>query len=316
MTTLQPPAPDYTDRDFASINRRLELLYIALFPQWTDYNRSNFGVILKEGMSWVGDVLAYYLDGQAREARWGSAQQRKSMISHAKLINYVLDGASAATVEETVTITRTVSPGGDVTIPQGTFFSTKEVVNPKRFQSLTDIIWSSGVSGAKTVDVENSETQQDLYTATGEENEEFILSQIPFLDDSQSLTIDGHTWTEVEYFLDSGPTDKHYKILVDENDRATIRLGDGNNGATASSGGSVQIDYKTGGGENGNVEADTITKFEPGSWTDSLGNPVKVEVTNVLAADGGADRRSNLQSLCARHHRAKTAAENAARGRA
>lgn len=292
MTTLQPPAPDYTDRDFASINKRLELLLMALFTQWTDFNRSNFGVILKEGMSWVGDVLSYYLDGQARESRWGSAQQRKSIISGAKLINYVLDGASAATAEETVTITRTVSPGGTVTIPQGTFFSTKEIVNPQRFQSLADLIWSSGVSGAKTVDVENSETQQDLATATGEENEEFILSQIPFLDDSQSLTIDGNPWSEVDHFLDSGPTDRHYKILVDENDRATIRLGDGNNGATASAGAAVQIDYKTGGGRDGIVEAGSISKFEPGSWTDSLGNPVKVEATNVLASDGGTNRET------------------------
>jgi len=291
MTTIPSP-PDYTDKDFASIRQRIITHLVALFPRWTDYNRSNFGTVLIEAFAYVGDILAYYQDAQARETRWSTAVRRASIISLARLINYTLDGAVAATVDMDVTITRPVSPGGQVTIPIGTFVKTAELIDPVRFQVVTaDLVIAPGDT-AGIMTVENSETHEDVFEARGENGEEFTLSQVPFLDDSDVMTIDALAWTRVDSFLDSDPTDRHYVVLVDENDRATFRTGDGINGAVPPAGGTVLVSYKTGGGDDGNVEAGTITKFEPGSWTDSLGNPVVVTVTNPLAASGGYDRET------------------------
>lgn len=295
MTTIPSP-PDYTDRDFASIRQRIITHLAALFPQWTDFNRSNFGTILIEAFSYVGDILAFYQDAQARETRWSTATRRASIISLSRLINYSLDGASAATVSLDVTLTRTVTPGGTVTIPIGTFCKTEELIDPVRFQVITsDLVLGPGVN-AGTMTVENSETFEDTAEARGEDGEEFTLSQTPFLDDSETITIDALSWTRVDTFLDSGPTDRHYVVLVDETDRATIRTGDGVNGAVPPSGGVFLATYKTGGGDSGNVESGTLTKFEPGTWSDSLGNPVLVTVNNPLAASGGSDRETVAQA--------------------
>lgn len=295
MTTIPSP-PDYTDKDFAAIRQRIITHLQALFPQWTDYNRANFGTVLLEAFAYVGDILTFYQDNQARETKWSTAVRRSSIISLARLINYTLDGASAATVDVGVTLSRQVNPGGTVTIPIGTYVKTAEIVSPLRFQVVTaDLVIAPGAS-VGTMTVEHSESQEDAFVAEGEDGEEFTLSQVPFLDGSETLTIDALGWTRVDSFLDSGPTDRHYMVLVDEADRATLRTGDGTNGAVPPASGAVLVQYKTGGGEDGNVEAGTIVKFEPGSWSDSLGNPVTVSVTNPLAASGGADRETVAQA--------------------
>jgi hypothetical protein len=78
-------------------------------------------------------------------------------------------------------------------------------------------------------------------------------------------------------------------VLVDQNDRATIRFGNGASGAPPT--GTVQVTYKTGGGAGGNVDAGRLVVLE-GAFTDVHGHPVQVSVTNADPASGGTDRQS------------------------
>lgn len=287
MTILPSPA-DYTDKDFAALNRRLELLIQQVFPAWTDYNRSSFGNILKECFCFAMDVLTFYQDQQAAETRWSTATLRSSIIELAKLINYSLSGATAATADVIFAIPNPLP--GDVTIPIGTVVRTRGA-SPIRFQTMAATTITSGNTSSAAVSVEQSEAQEDTYTATGEKSEEFVLSQTPFLDDSETVVIGGDTWTKVDNFLDSTSTSKHYIILVDEEDQATVRTGDGTLGAVPALGAAVTISYTTGGGTQGNVEANTIVQVE-GSFSDSLGNSTSITADNAAAATGGVARES------------------------
>lgn len=286
--SLLPSAADYTDKDFASMNRRLELLLQQVFPAWTDFNRSSFGNILKECFCFAMDVLTFYQDQQAAETRWSTATLRSSIIELATLINYTLDGATAATADVIFSIPNPLP--GDVPIPIGTVVRTRGA-SPIRFQTLAATTITSGNTTSAAVSVEQSEAQDDTYTATGEKSEEFVLSQTPFLDGSEVVVIAGDTWTKVDNFLDSTATDKHYIVLVDEEDQATIRAGDGTLGAVPALGAAVAVDYKTGGGTTGNVEANTIVQVE-GSFSDSLGNSTSITSDNAAAATGGVARES------------------------
>ena len=120
-----------------------------------------------------------------------------------------------------------------------------------RFQTLAEGTIVAGNLTSNVVSAENSESHSDPFTAEGDSNEDFILTQIPFLDGSQEVNIASTIWTQVSDFLDSGPTDTHYLVRVDDNDQATIRTGDGTNGAIPSPGASVSVSYKIGGGEAG-----------------------------------------------------------------
>ena len=97
-------ATDYTDKDFDSLRVRLQSLVRSVFPDWTDFGVASFGNILLELYAFIGDVLAFYLDNQARESRLLTATQRKNLIALTKLIGFRPSGARAATADVVFTL--------------------------------------------------------------------------------------------------------------------------------------------------------------------------------------------------------------------
>ena len=141
---LLAQATDYTDKDFDSLRLRLQSLVRSVFPDWTDFNVANFGNILLELYAFVGDVLTFYQDNQARESRLLTATQRKNLIALTKLLGFRPAGARAATVEEVFTLAAT--PAADVLLPRGTQVRTASVTEPVSFQLLGDVVIPAGAS--------------------------------------------------------------------------------------------------------------------------------------------------------------------------
>lgn len=287
--SVLPANLDYSDKDFASIRTRLFALISSVFPTWTDQNVADFGTILLELFSWVGDVLGFYQDNNARESRLVTATQRKNILNLAKMLNYTAHGATAATAVETFTLATV--PIGDVVIPKGTKISTANITAPIDFQLLADLTIPSGTSPpTATATIENSEYESDTFSSTGLPDQIFQLSFTPFLEDSAIVTATDGAYTEVDNFLDSGPSDKHFVVSINQNGVASILFGDGINGTIPSA--SIAVGYKTGGGASGQVEPNTIVSLA-GSFTDNLGNTVSITATNAAKSDGGTDAETN-----------------------
>ncbi len=290
MSGIQPSA-DYTDRDFDSIRLRLQALIRSAFPTWTDFNVTNFGNILLDLFSFVLDVLGFYQENQAGEAFIATATQRKNVIALAKLLGFSPSGAHAASAN--VAISLAAPPTADVILPAGSTCRTAEITDPIVFQLLSEVVFTAGMNPPiVNVDVENSISIEELFPSTALANQEIVLSSTPFLDASAVVTAANGGYTIVTDFLASEPGDRHFTIVVDNNDRATLRFGNGINGAIPL--GSITVDYRTGGGDAANVEPNTITTFD-GVWTDAQGNPVIVSVTNPLKASGGSPRATTEQ---------------------
>lgn len=288
MMSILPKNTDYSDRDFESLLRREQNLVRSVFPDWTDFNTASFGNILLELFAFVGENLSFYQDAQARESRIVTATQRKNVIALAKLLGYKLPGARAATAD--VVFQLAAAPAADVTIPAGTIVRTQEVTDPVRFQLLHAVTISTGAEPPMAVGtVEHSEMHDELFSSTGLAHQAFPLTFTPFLDGSAEITAGNGTFSEVESFLDSGPGDRHFLVLVDQNDRATVRFGDGLQGTIPT--GTIRVRYKTGGGPQGNVDAERIVVLE-GNFADAFGNPVDVSVKNPSPARGGVPRQS------------------------
>jgi len=290
MTLPLPAPPDYTDLDFTAVRQRLATLIVAAFPEWSDTERSRFENVILDAFAYMMDILAFYFDQRARETRWGTATMRYAMIELARLIGYDLDTRAAATCDVVFSIT--TATAGNTTIPAGTTIRTLGTADVVRFQSQAVAVIPGGLLVAPSVVCEHSIAQSESFTATGEAGEEYILAFKPFLDASDTVTIAAVGWTRVSHFLDSGPADTHYTVRVDENDVATVKLGDGVNGATAAPGAAVVIAYKTGGGDEGNVDAHALAKVEGGPFYDALGNRVTLNCDNAAAAAGGEERES------------------------
>jgi len=278
---------DYTDRDFDALRARLIALARSAFPQWTDFELASFGNVLIEMFAFVGDVLAHYQDGQARETRLTTATQRRSVIALAKMLGYRLPGASAATAR--ISFRALTPPRAGVRIPAGTVVRTQEVVDPVRFVLLDAVHIPAGSTAAVLVDAEQARWHERLVQATGEPALEVYLEQTPYLDGSLRIEQNGNSWREVESFLGSAALDRHFVVDVDERDRARVRFGDGVAGAVPA--GSLRFFYKTGGGPEGNVEAERLTVLER-AVIDEMGYPVRLQVHNPEPASGGTSRQS------------------------
>lgn len=114
-----------------------------------------------------------------------------------------------------------------------------------------------------------------LGSSTGLANQEFETSKDHFIDGSMTITVDGEEWTQVDNFLGSAPSDKHYRVERGENDRAFVFFGDGTAGRIPAIGvNNVKAEYRYGAENDGNVGAQTVTVDKTGlSFVNKVFNP-------------------------------------------
>jgi uncharacterized phage protein gp47/JayE len=284
--SLLPVSLDMTDRDFDSLQQRLVALVRSVFPDWTDFAVASFGNVLLEMYAFVGDVLGFYIDSQARESRLSTATQRKNVIALARMLGYKLHGARAATAEVVFSLSRPASAA--VRIASGSVIRTREVTQPVKFQLLADVVLPEGAISASGI-VEHSKTYTQAFDTRGLANLDILLDHTPFLDGSAVVSAANGLYLEQDSLLGSGPNDRHFLVLVDQNERAALRFGNGASGSPPS--GTLTVTYKTGGGSSGNVDADRLVVLE-GAFIDAHGRAVSLSVTNPWAATGGGERQS------------------------
>ena len=282
---------DYTDKDFDALRTRLFNLISSVFPSWTARQIANFGNLLIEMYAFVGDVLCKYQDNQAIESRWSKATQRKNLIALGKLIGYEPSTATASQVDVTISIAQAVATA-DTPFEAGTVVRTKSTISPVEFRLLERAVIPAGSTSITDVTAENSEPQEDVFVSSGVPNLSFILPSTPYIDNSSVITAGNGVYEEVDNFLDSTSTDLHYTVTVDQNDKATIRFGDGINGTIPV--GTITAQYKTGGGTSGIVEAGTVTIIE-GTFQAEDGTVVQASVTNPNASTSATDRETVSQ---------------------
>lgn len=293
MATIPAPV-DYTNLDFASLRARLYALYESAFPdrELDSDEVALLDAVMLECFAWVGDVLVYKLDANVRESFLAWLTQRRSALALSRQYGYVPRTPGAATVD--VTFTLAASPAQDVTIPAGTVVRTKAVASPVRFQTLEEVVIAAAADPPEaTVTVEQSTSHSEAVTANGARDFQHRLRYAPYLADSLAVVAGNGAYTVVDSMVESDPSDRHLKVIVDEQDRATLQFGDGVVGAPPQ--GTVAISYKTGGGAVGNVEAGAIQVIEA-TIKDAGGVTQSVTVTQPLKASGGGPRES-LESI-------------------
>jgi hypothetical protein len=102
-----------------------------------------------------------------------------------------------------------------------------------------------------------------------------------------NLSVAGETWTQVASLKDSGPSDAHYQVRIDEDGHARIQFGDGRHGRRLPSGGNnVRVSFRQGSGAAGNSEPGLLNKLaKPHPLIEALAQP--------LPSGGGADREGH-----------------------
>lgn len=306
-------AVDYMARDYDSLLKSMRGLIPAKLPEWRDYeSEADFGNVLLELFAHMGDILSYYQDRVANESFLTTAQTRRSIIHHLRLIGYRLATAAPASVNLRLTVPAACNE--IVTIRRGDAFATKSRKDAPsvRFEYAreTDLtvdcsalpVNAAGRKAFDSIPVEEGRlvSGEILGESDGTPNQRYTLGHTGLIlrslgpgqtvhRDVTVLTELGgaiEAWTLQEHlsFSRSGQTD--YMLEIDEHDRATVMFGDGVFGAIPPAGAQIRAAYRVGGGARGNVPAGAISTIVEAPELSLLG----AQVANPLPATGGAER--------------------------
>lgn len=112
--------------------------------------------------------------------------------------------------------------------------------------------------------------------------QEISLPDINILEDTITLLINSATWTRVDTFINSGPTDRHFILIYNTDNSSYVRFGDGTFGAIPPAF-DITATYAVGGGANSNISSfNKINTY--------AGNNENVEgVSNRTEFTGGGD---------------------------
>lgn len=115
---------DYMARDYDSLLASMQALVPTKLPEWkTSESEADFGRVLLELFAHMGDLLSYYQDRAVNESFLSTAQTRRSIIQHLRLIGYTL--ATAAPASTGLTLTFPEACDDLITIQKGDAFATK-----------------------------------------------------------------------------------------------------------------------------------------------------------------------------------------------
>lgn len=88
---------NYTSRDFNSIKNDLVEYTKRYYPDtYKDFNKSSFGSLVTDMVSYVGDIMSFYLDYQANESFLVTAIERRNAINNARALGYKFKNSPSA----------------------------------------------------------------------------------------------------------------------------------------------------------------------------------------------------------------------------
>jgi predicted phage baseplate assembly protein len=123
--TANIPPIDYLAKDFLSFRQALLDFSALRYPQWQERSEADFGMMFLEALAASADDLSYTQDRIAAEATLATATQRRSVVRHARLVDYEPTPATAACVLLQFEVARGVTSIRDgqgvlASVPDGT----------------------------------------------------------------------------------------------------------------------------------------------------------------------------------------------------
>jgi hypothetical protein len=82
------PPIDYLAKDALSFRKALSDFSALRYPEWRERSEADFGMMALEALSSLADDLSYTQDRVAAEATLDTATQRRSLVRHARLVDY------------------------------------------------------------------------------------------------------------------------------------------------------------------------------------------------------------------------------------
>ncbi len=278
---LQNPWIQYIDRSYQQIKAAVLSKVAVLIPEMTDQTEGNIFVKMISIWSGIAEMIGYYVDVNARESFLFTARRFKSAIKHARANSYRVKGGTAASVDYKFSIQQVA--GSDITFPANTEVGTTD--NISFFTtSLVKILAGQLFVNVPVVQKQTT-TGTIIATSDGTPDQEYELPE-GVADGSVACIIQSIQWEPEDAFTFSVGSSRHFIAGINENQRMSIRFGDGVNGLIPPAGAQIILNYGITQGALGNVGSNTITEIVS---IITLPPGVVLSGANALGASGGSD---------------------------
>jgi hypothetical protein len=270
----QLPAIDYTAWDYPAIKRMLYRIARNMFgDKYNNFVESDFGVVALEYLAAHADSVSFKTDYAVNEAIFLTAALPKNIKRHARSRGYRPRPRMPAYYDMAVTVPQAYSV--DIIIQSGFLIQNNVGIdgNIIAFQVYVadengnpiedeDIILPAGsTSNTNIVGIEG-ETRAVQIEGTGQPFQTISLSEQDVLPNSIRVFVDNTRWSEVETLYNQGPKQVYRVDVNDRDDRYFVVGGDGSSGLAFPEGSRVEVVYRVGGGDRGNVPSGFINITE------------------------------------------------------
>lgn len=308
---------DFAATDFGTLrDALLSYLQAAYANDYQNITESDFGVMFVELVAYMGAIMSFKADALANENFISTAKNRRNVRKLLELIGVRMKGPTSAggqarlildtaaianpTIagESRVVTLNSLQDGGQVTYTLYPVYDGKILSIGSNTTDLElllsdsqentegesgNIVWDNLalLEGSLVEEVGNFNTTEVFKTIT--------LNQGPVIENSAQIFITASdslsgTYSQVDnIFTASGPTDKIFEVIYDEEYNGLVRFGDGTAGASPPNSSSYRVLYRVGGGTRGNLLGAVINS------PIATKNSGPATVTNTTVITGGAD---------------------------
>ena len=252
---LSPMNTELTSADFSSMLDEVfksNGLAERYFPEWQDRSKSDFGRFLVELFALFSDKDFFYINHYSREAFVGVADLYRSVFHKALQQGF----NPPSNVSATGDVELIFSPGSEEFVPRGSIILGIDSVSSLVYTNEEFTIPASTIDQNITVSFSHGKLGREQLFFDGYS----LVIDIPnIVTNSIQLTIAGTTWEETDSFINGNSSSKHFMVFYDEEGKAEILFGKKDElGSVPEEGVLCDIEFLTGGGYIGDIEADTI----------------------------------------------------------
>jgi len=275
----------FIDYNFETLVKRLQER-LRKKETWKDMYESSTGQMLIELFAYVGEMVLYYLERRAEECYLDTAKLKSSVLNLVKLINY--KPRRKVSAKGYVRFYLDTAYSKNIYIPR---YTVVETADGTKYLTVKDTVLLKGQT-SMDVEVVQGELVERTMTGSGQEYQEYVIDEVDVEDESLWVYVDGILWEQVDSFILSEPTDRHYTVVPQYDGTLLIRFGNGSRGAIPQSGSTILIRFVKTAGANGNVYGTNMITKVSSVIFDENGSPVEVKVTNDNPVIGGDNEES------------------------
>jgi hypothetical protein len=245
-----------TELDFDEIRGNLKT-YLSTQDQFRDYNFEGSAMaVLLDVLAYNTHYNAYYVNMLANEMFLDTAQQRDSVVSHAKLIGYTPVSAIGASANVNITVTGVAAGTSQITIPKNSKFTTTvddityTMVTPQAYT-----LKSTTTTFTGDINIKEGEPLTHRFTVAGSDdrfiipNDNVDLSSITVKVQNSSVDTETTEFTRATNIREIYGTSEVFFLEEAADQKYEIIFGNGTLGKALSVGNIVIVDYLSCNGE-------------------------------------------------------------------